>query len=1106
MKKASPVASILLAASLAAAADADDSTPGQAAPVLEQAQWIWCAGEPVPQNFYLYCRRSFPLEGKPVRATVHVTGDSRYKLYVNGRFVGRGPARADQRFQYYETFDMAPFLQPGENVISAIVHQYGSSSHSYTLGRGGFLLGAELTGDDGRMQTLGTDDAWRVLPAPTWKRPTPRVCEAIMWVEEYDARKEIAGWQLPGFDDGAWQKPVLLGRPPVAPWLRLVPRDIPPLLEREELPVAVVAQGTVGDPPTQAKIRFVDALGAAPGMVAYTHAWIHSPVDQRVGLRLSMTREMPHQIWLNGAPLGGGGGPGGVTRDCDLRSGWNELLVKSVRAPEAWEIGLSLMALPGKRLEPVTWHAERDPSSPANTVSVAGPYGSQPESGQRPEQVFGQMFGQRYPPEQGDKADWKTLKLDWVPEDKVAVRMQFEPLSPGPTAGIKDADKLLRGGAAEVCTGESGSDVYTILDFGQETSGYVRLKLIGVAGGIVDLGYSEVLENGRLDLLRGNTLYFADRYIMKDGPQEWELFFWKGFRYLQLDFRNCAQPVTVESVSLNFTSYPVEHRGAFECSDDVLNRIWTTGRRTLQLCMHDGYEDTPWREQGQWLGDAQVEILSNYLAFGDLKLGAKCLRQLAEGQTKSGCVPPEWPADATMWPEPQEPPFAIPTFMCQWVTMILDHDRYAGDRALTKALYPHILRLMDYFKTYENGDGLLENMPGFLFLDWIPEPGMMDMQGGAHGVLTGMNCHYRRALLDGAAIAALLGDDAHKAEWLAQAERIRNEINTRFWDQDHGVYLHGIQGGKPMPRLAVHDSVLAIYADIPPKDRADRSLDRLFGDSPIDAARMGSPYFYHFYLAALRKAGRHHQALADVRRDYGKMLDAGATTWWETFDGMASRSHAWSCGPSYDLPTYVLGVQPTGPAFAALRVAPEPSGLTWAKGRVPTPQGEVQVEWRRQGELLALEVDVPMRSQVELSAPARDLATARLDGPRPAERSELRDGRAHLWVEGPGRFKLTVTAALEATSAAHSTQPQPGSQKPAQPEPKEPAGKHQTFETTLPPKMGRIQAELPGWVQRTGRQAEVIPLMEKIDRLMKEQRFAEAEKAVDEILALLDRK
>jgi len=130
-----------------------------------RAQWIWCEGDPVPQNFYLYCRQSVDLGAGLRSAEVHVTADSRYKLFVNGEFVGRGPARYDQRWQSYDTYDILPFLQEGENVISAIVHQYGVEIHSYVLGRGGFFLQGEVVAEDGGRVGLGTDgwSCWSIM-------------------------------------------------------------------------------------------------------------------------------------------------------------------------------------------------------------------------------------------------------------------------------------------------------------------------------------------------------------------------------------------------------------------------------------------------------------------------------------------------------------------------------------------------------------------------------------------------------------------------------------------------------------------------------------------------------------------------------------------------------------------------------------------------------------------------------------------------------------------------------------------------------------------------------------------------------------------------------
>ena len=118
------------------------------------AKWIWCAGEPVPRNFYLYCRKSFKLSGNATEAPIDVTADSRYKLFVNGRFVGRGTARCDQRWQYYDTYDLAPFLSAGENVVAVIVHQFGVLG-DYCLGRGGLLLQGEARQSNGQRILIG---------------------------------------------------------------------------------------------------------------------------------------------------------------------------------------------------------------------------------------------------------------------------------------------------------------------------------------------------------------------------------------------------------------------------------------------------------------------------------------------------------------------------------------------------------------------------------------------------------------------------------------------------------------------------------------------------------------------------------------------------------------------------------------------------------------------------------------------------------------------------------------------------------------------------------------------------------------------------------------
>ena len=72
-------------------------------------------GEAKPYHRYLYARRSFELDGAPASAKLHVTAADRYLLYVNGVYLGRGPARSDPRRKSYDTYDVAPHLLAGRN-------------------------------------------------------------------------------------------------------------------------------------------------------------------------------------------------------------------------------------------------------------------------------------------------------------------------------------------------------------------------------------------------------------------------------------------------------------------------------------------------------------------------------------------------------------------------------------------------------------------------------------------------------------------------------------------------------------------------------------------------------------------------------------------------------------------------------------------------------------------------------------------------------------------------------------------------------------------------------------------------------------------------------
>lgn len=214
-----------------------------AAPAGWRAQWIWDAGRRSPTNAYLYVRKDFVLPGRVERALARATADSRYRLYVNGRFVGQGPAQSGPQRQFYATYDIRRALRPGQNAIAAVIHHYGVDTRTYVRGLAGFLFEADIEAG-GQTVEVQTDETWRVARADAWLDRVPRRSGALGFIEVFDARREPVGWRGAVFDDFAWRPATMLGPPGAgkgAP--ALVPRPIPHLAVEAAYPRRVVAVG-----------------------------------------------------------------------------------------------------------------------------------------------------------------------------------------------------------------------------------------------------------------------------------------------------------------------------------------------------------------------------------------------------------------------------------------------------------------------------------------------------------------------------------------------------------------------------------------------------------------------------------------------------------------------------------------------------------------------------------------------------------------------------------------------------------------------------------------------------------------------------------------------
>lgn len=166
--------------------------------------WIWTPdwqeqvdGKPSLVRF----RKCFDLEEKPDVMQLRISADTRYKLYVNGKFAEFGPAKGDQRIWYVDTVDIAPWLISGTNVLAVEVLRYpldyrsGNFSMVRTATPGLFVEG-----------TLVADESWKCYQVPGFEilRENPGFAP-LMILESYTADDADNGWKESDYDDSAWR-------------------------------------------------------------------------------------------------------------------------------------------------------------------------------------------------------------------------------------------------------------------------------------------------------------------------------------------------------------------------------------------------------------------------------------------------------------------------------------------------------------------------------------------------------------------------------------------------------------------------------------------------------------------------------------------------------------------------------------------------------------------------------------------------------------------------------------------------------------------------------------------------------------------------------------
>jgi len=167
------------------------------------AQWITVPNTAEKEYGGYDFRKSIDLAAKPASFVVHMSGDNRYKLFVNGQLVSLGPALSDIAHWYFETVDIAAYLKAGKNTLAAVVWNFGESmpfaQQSY---RTSFIL----QGNGNQEQVVNTNKSWKCIKNEAYSpiNTNLNVYFVVGPGDKVDFSKYAWGWESTNFDDSPW--------------------------------------------------------------------------------------------------------------------------------------------------------------------------------------------------------------------------------------------------------------------------------------------------------------------------------------------------------------------------------------------------------------------------------------------------------------------------------------------------------------------------------------------------------------------------------------------------------------------------------------------------------------------------------------------------------------------------------------------------------------------------------------------------------------------------------------------------------------------------------------------------------------------------------------
>ena len=428
-----------------------------------------------------------------------------------------------------------------------------------------------------------------------------------------------------------------------------------------------------------------------------------------------------------------------------------------------------------------------------------------------------------------------------------------------------------------------------VFDFGENTSGFVRIALQGAtAGQTLKIVYFERLadDNGpyTYNISYGGKprdVVQTDTYVCKDGAQTYQpSFVWNGYRFIFVQgmTEEQAKTATVEALEVRSS---VEIRGSFACSDPIANKIAELVQRSDLTNLFHYPVDCPHREKNGWTADAALSCEQMLLQMNVEGVFTEWLKNIRAAQTAEGEFPGIVPTAGWGYAWGNGPAWDAIVFWAPYQIY-----QYRGDVEVLKDNAPAISKYLRYMADKRNEDGLLAYGLGDWCQTFIYNNGGFETPLEITDSLTGYDLCQKAA-----AIFGVLKDEENKA----YAEKLGEELKSAFckkWIAENGYAVKDKM--QTAQALAIRQGMFT-----PEKKRAavENLVERIHRDGDHFKVGVIGGYVLFHVLAENGYADLAYRLITQSSPpSYGYLVSIGETTLWENmFDFGDSKSNVWDC-------------------------------------------------------------------------------------------------------------------------------------------------------------------------------------------------------------------